>query len=175
MPLKDAEALKAYQAEYHKRPRERAYQAEYRARPEIKARRVEADLSNRDKRRACRKKMWAEDTTFKVANLLRNRLYSAIKRESKRGSAVDLLGCTIAELITKFETLFMPGMTWENHGEWHIDHVRPLSSFDLENPQELAEACHYTNLQPLWAFDNLTKHAKWDGASSRDESKTSGL
>lgn len=61
------------------------------------------------------------------------------------------------------ESLFQPGMVWENYGNdgWHIDHVRPLSSFDLLDPVQFSQACHYTNLQPLWAKDNLSKGNKW--------------
>ena len=51
-------------------------------------------------------------------------------------------------------------MSWDNYGEWHIDHIMPLSTFDLTNPDQLKEACKYTNLQPLWAEDNLHKSSK---------------
>ena len=74
----------------------------------------------------------------------------------------DILGCTIKEAREHFERKFQPGMSWCNHGEWHIDHIRPLASFDLTQAEERRKAGHYTNLQPLWAHDNLSKGAKYD-------------
>ena len=93
---------------------------------------------------------------------LRNRLRSAIRNNQKGGSAVRDLGCTIAELKIRLELQFQPGMTWENwaFNGWHIDHIIPLSSFDLTNSEEVKKACHYTNLQPMWAIDNLRKSNK---------------
>jgi len=72
------------------------------------------------------------------------------------------LGCAIGELHLYLENYFplYKGMTWDNYGEWHVDHIVPLSHFDLSNHNELLLACHYTNLQPLWSFDNLSKGAK---------------
>ena len=58
-------------------------------------------------------------------------------------------------------TKFKPDMTWENYGQWHIDHIRPLSSFNLSDFSQLSTACHYTNLQPLWANENIRKGDKW--------------
>lgn len=100
------------------------------------------------------------DILFKLAFDLRCRLRLALKNGQKRGSAVKDLGCTVAELKAHLESHFLPGMTWENHGKWHIDHKKPLASFDLTDRQQFFEACHYTNLQPLWAEDNFRKGAR---------------
>lgn len=97
------------------------------------------------------------DTNFKLKNTLRNRLNIAIKGDQKTGSAVRDLGCSIEFFKNYFESKFTEGMTWANHGEWHIDHIEPLSGFNLEKREELLKACHYSNLQPLWAEDNLSK------------------
>ena len=97
------------------------------------------------------------DIQYLLAKRLRTRLYLALRREWRSGSAVRDLGCSIQELKEYLESKFQPGMTWGNYGEWHIDHIRPLSSFSLTNKEELLEACHYSNLQPLWAKDNIRK------------------
>ena len=72
------------------------------------------------------------------------------------------LGCTREDLTTHLEGLFQDGMTWDNYGDWHIDHIKPCSKFDLSTEKAQAECFHYTNLQPLWAKDNLSKGAKWE-------------
>jgi hypothetical protein len=114
----------------------------------------------RSKRRVYERKKRKNDIQFKLSRTLRNRLYGAVKNNYKSGSSVRDLGCTIPELKTYLESKFQPGMTWDNHGNtgWHIDHIKPLSSFDLKDRQQFLEACHYTNLQPLWAKDNLLKN-----------------
>ena len=96
----------------------------------------------------------------KLAKNLRIRLNRAIKGGWKSGSAVELLGCSVEGAMKHIESLFEHGMSWDNWGEWHIDHIRPLASFDLENAEQLADACHYTNLRPLWKVDNLRKGAR---------------
>ena len=92
---------------------------------------------------------------------LRARLYIAINGNYKAGSAVRDLGCSIDELKLYLENKFRPDMTWNNwaHDGWHIDHIKPLASFDLTNRDQFLEACHYTNLQPLWAEENFSKGA----------------
>lgn len=97
------------------------------------------------------------DIDFKLRNALRSRLFKALRGLVKNGSAVRDLGCSIEELRKHLETQFQPGMTWENYGEWHIDHITPLASFDLTDGAQLKKACYFNNLQPLWAKDNLRK------------------
>jgi len=102
------------------------------------------------------------DINLKIRISLRSRLHAAIKNNRKSGSAVNDLGCSVEELKQHLESRFQYGMTWDNWNRngWHIDHVKPLVSFDLSNREELLKACYYTNLQPLWAEDNLIKGGK---------------
>ena len=102
------------------------------------------------------------DLNFKLSNILRSRLYRPLKGGAKGGSAVRDLGCSIEFLKTYLESKFKPDMTWENWSKtgWHIDHIIPLSSFDLTKRRQFLKACHYTNLQPLWAGENLIKGSK---------------
>ena len=99
---------------------------------------------------------------YKLSNRLRHRLRMALKKEFKSGSAVKDLGCSIEELKLHLESKFQPGMSWDNWDRygWHIDHIKPLASFDLTDRKQFLEACHYTNLQPLWATDNIIKGDK---------------
>lgn len=104
----------------------------------------------------------------KIAENLRSALRQAIKKNAKRGRTIENLGCSIKELKQRFENIFYCHpeadkiMTWKNYGKrgWHIDHIIPLSAFDLTDEKQVKIACHYTNLQPLWAEENLRKHAK---------------
>jgi hypothetical protein len=100
------------------------------------------------------------DIQYRIKKLLRGRLTKAVSRNQKKGSAILLLGCPVSVLIEHLEKQFKPGMSWGNHGEWHIDHIKPLASFDLQNPNQLSQACHYSNLQPLWAEENIAKNSK---------------
>ena len=70
------------------------------------------------------------------------------------------VGCTKEELRIHIEFQFSDGMTWENYGQWHIDHIRPCASFDLFDPEQTRQCFHYTNLQPLWAAENIAKGGK---------------
>lgn len=98
----------------------------------------------------------ATDINYKLRCNLRNRLYYAVKFK-KESSILDLIGTDINGLKTYLQSKFSEGMNWDNYGKWHIDHIRPCISFDLTNKEEQKYCFHYTNLQPLWAKDNLSK------------------
>ena len=102
---------------------------------------------------------------YKIHNQIRNRIGSALRlnREyKKQNKTLELLGCNIIEFKKHIEKQFQPGMTWENHGfyGWHIDHIKPVSSFNLIKNEEQKKCFHYTNQQPLWAHDNLSKNKR---------------
>lgn len=111
------------------------------------------------------------DPVYKLQSLLRTRVWVALKRRSKKGSAVGLLGCTTEEAMTHIESQFLPGMTFKNwsHAGWHVDHKIPLSAFDLQDKKQLAMACHYTNLQPMWAKENIRKGGVRKGYANKKE------
>jgi len=105
---------------------------------------------------------------FKLSRLIRSRILQVLKRNTKSGHTLELLGCSVEFLKKHLESKFKSGMTWDNHGfhGWHIDHIRPCSSFDLLKPEEQAKCFHYTNLQPLWAEENLKKKDKYENPNS---------
>jgi hypothetical protein len=103
-----------------------------------------------------------QDVSFRIASNLRARLRQAIKNNKKTTTTIDYLGCTINELKIHLEAKFTVGMSWDNYGKWHIDHIRPCSSFDMSKEIEQKECFHYTNLQPLWAIDNIRKSDKYN-------------
>lgn len=78
----------------------------------------------------------------------------------KRSKTTDLLGCDFNKLKNHLESKFAIGMNWDNYGKWHIDHIVPIASAKTED--EIVALNHYTNLQPLWAEDNIRKGAKLD-------------
>jgi hypothetical protein len=115
------------------------------------------------KRKDHERKKIKTDIGFRLKKYLRNRLRAALHNNWKKGSSVRDLGCSIEKFKLWLEMKFKDGMTWANQGEWHIDHKIPLSHFDLTDREQLLKACHYTNLQPLWAEENFHKYNKLDG------------
>ena len=114
---------------------------------------------NRDKINTYFRERRSRDFLFKLSAYLRGRTYSALKSKKMRRSNkfTDYIGCSIEELKIYLESKFVLGMSWDNYGKngWHVDHIRPLSL--AKDVDELYSRCHYTNLQPLWAIDNLKK------------------
>lgn len=101
------------------------------------------------------------DPTFVLMRREQNRAYEALKNKRKSARTETLLGCSYDFFRGYIEGKFVTNMGWHNMGEWHIDHIRPLVSFDLHDPEQQKQAFHYTNQQPLWAIDNLKKGAKY--------------
>ena len=99
------------------------------------------------------------DPNFKLKVYLRNRIKSALKNATakKCDFTAKLVGCSLNKLKRHISQQFGSGMTWKNFGKWHIDHIIPLAVFDLEESSHQKVAFHYTNLQPLWAEENLKK------------------
>lgn len=107
-----------------------------------------------------RKARVQKDPKFRIQLNLRSRLNCALRRvrAGKKVSHVKDLGCSMQYFLEYIAAKFSLGMTWENYGkEWHLDHIRPLASFNLQEKEEQLKAVHYTNLQPLWKSDNLAK------------------
>lgn len=102
------------------------------------------------------------DLSFKYGSGISSRLRQFVNGKYKKEKIKVLIGCTAKELKNHLEKQFKPGMTWDNHGYygWHIDHIKPCCSFDLSKREEQIKCFHYTNLQPLWRYENQTKSGK---------------
>lgn len=122
--------------------------------------RAENAEKNRATSRVYDAKQRAENIQRRLSKNLRHRLRKAMLGETRGISAVRDLGMSIPDFRTYLEGRFTSGMSWGNYGEWHVDHIRPLISFDLTDDRQAKAACHYSNLQPLWAADNHSKGCK---------------
>ena len=113
-----------------------------------------AAKKNREKHKKNKTQQWFSDSLRKI-------IYDIFRRRSslefKMLNSQELLGTDFEMARKHIESLFQPGMSWNNRSEWHIDHIIPCSSFDLKCPVQQKACCHYTNLQPLWASDNIRK------------------
>ena len=120
-----------------------------------------------------RKKRYATDPCFKLRQLISSRVGNEMRKylTTKKESSINYLGCSMKKLKEHLESKFDTNMTWDNwsiHG-WHIDHIIPCSSFDLTKEEEQKKCFHYTNLQPLWAKDNIAKSNKLNWTKEKEE------
>ena len=156
---KDKEKVKKYNQEYYNLNKEKEitrskmYQssAVYKNKDKSK---------EKEKRKLRQKERLLIDPLFRLKRTINRRLNKCLKSKkwNKKNKTILYIGCSLEELKLHLEKQFKPGMTWENHGEWHIDHIIPLASAKTE--EDLYKLNHYTNLQPLWAIDNLKKSNK---------------
>lgn len=108
---------------------------------------------------------YRNDPIYQLTIVLRSRVLIALRGTAKESSTLKLLGCSVEALRSHLESLFQPGMSWANYGTyrvdgpmtWHIDHILPCASFDLTDPAQQRACFHWTNMQPLWAVENLKK------------------
>jgi hypothetical protein len=160
--LNNKEKILAQQKEYQLNNKGKIKEYQLKNKEKIKERKKKYHLNNKEKTNNRKKNRYRTDPNFRIVQCLRARLTIAIKGTSKSKATLTLLGCTIEQLWVHLEKQFQPWMTRANHGLWHIDHIIPCASFDLTDPKQQAECFHYTNLQPLWAHQNISKGAKYD-------------
>lgn len=110
--------------------------------------------------RIYQKSRYDSDPLFATMGRLRARVRAFLKNKNstKTSTTKEIIGCSGEQLKVYIESKFQDGMSWENRSQWHIDHIVPLAS--AKSLDEVIKLCHYTNLQPLWAKDNLSKGCK---------------
>lgn len=113
---------------------------------------------NRSKINTYHRNRRKKDEKYRILHSLRVRLNQATKGKLS-DSTKKIIGCTLEQLKKHLENQFIAGMTWKNYGRngWHIDHIKPCASFDLTDPKQQRKCFHYSNLQPLWATENISK------------------
>lgn len=142
--------------------RRHAREAYYRNLDSVKARKKKYLAENKDKINAYAKKR-REAVDIKLNTYIGNGIRQSMQGKKQGTKWLEIVGYSVKDLREHLESLFVDGMSWENYGEWHIDHIRPIASFDFSDaPFNTAKECwRLENLQPLWAIDNLRKGAKW--------------
>lgn len=109
------------------------------------------------------------DMSYRVECNLRGRITTLLRRYIQRGKSAKkadntekLLGCSFEDFVIYLESKWETGMTWQNYGVhgWHVDHIMPCAIFDLSKPEHQKRCFHFSNLQPLWAAENISKNAK---------------
>lgn len=148
----------------HKEKNKESFKNRHAIDSDKKCNKLKTDIEYKSKKtkynREYKRTRTAADIDFRNRCNIRSLVKSAIKRKGykKNSKTFDILGCEYETFKAYFESLFKPGMTWENHGAWHIDHIYPVSK--ARDEQHLLQLNHYTNLQPLWADENWDKGNK---------------
>lgn len=115
-------------------------------------------------------KRYAEEKKYAVSQSMSVAIRTSLKNRKTGDHWEGILGYTVVDLMIHLEALFAPGMTWENYGEWHIDHITPRTAFDFSSPMDpgFRQCWSLGNLQPLWARDNIAKSDRLrDGSRAR--------
>jgi len=117
---------------------------------------------NKEKVNQYRKNKRNNNPEFKILSNLRKRLSFLLRKQinSKTQQTIKYIGCSIEDIMIHLKNKYKEGMSFENYGEWHIDHILPCYSFDLSKEENLYKCFNYENLQPLWAKENREKSNK---------------
>lgn len=171
--------------EQRKQRQNAAARQRWRSNPEIAKARKEYEKRNKEKKsewsrnyrnknlEKCRaqqvereRRRRQNDPYVRMVHYQRNRMYFfATKRGAAKPKRDEIFGCDHLFFRDYIAQLFKPGMSWENYGKWHLDHIRPCDSFDLTAPAQVKECWHFSNLQPLWGWENMAKSNKWEKAA----------
>ena len=157
-----------------KREEKRAKRREYRKRSYVREKERQ-DLRQYHAKNPHKKKEYylnyESNVMHRLTRRIRNSVRASLIRQGskKKRPTFDLLGFTKEELRAHLESQFTDGMSWENMGEWHIDHIRPVASFNYDSTghPEFKQCWALENLQPMWAIDNLSKGSLWEGKRYR--------
>jgi len=157
---------KQYQKDYYRRNKQKIdnnhkkYYKTYKIKINKKRKeyRKQYYLKNKKRLTQMQLKKLKNNLEYRIKTYLRIRLYHALKGNSKSSTTMKLVGCSIKQLKQHLERQFKNGMSWDNYGKWHIDHIKPCCTFDLSKINEQKKCFNYKNLQPLWAKDNLSKN-----------------
>lgn len=159
--LKNKQAIKERHKKYRLKNKDtiKNYNKKYRLENKDKIKKYNLEnKSNRNKKVLLYEKNRRKiDINFKLLCNLRSRLNKALKGLNKSSATIELIGCSIDELKLHLQAKFANNMNWNNYGKWHIDHIKPCAAFDLTKEAEQKKCFHYSNLQPLWAEDNIKK------------------
>jgi len=156
------ETVKKYRLNNPEICRERCKAYAFKNQDRINSNKRQYFQENKERINAYRRKRKEIDPVFLISSRLRGRFNIALKRQGthKKNKTMTYIGCTKEELRNHIQSKFVDGMSWGNKGEWHIDHIIPISSFDLSDEKQVFQAMNFTNLQPLWAIDNIRKSNK---------------
>lgn len=154
---KERELCKAKSPEQREK-RYKWYTTKYNNDPEWRAKQLKSNSEYGKSESGLKKRReWYNIPNNKIASNMRSRIRQAIKNNTKFGKSLDLLGADIDTTRAYIESKFREGMTWDNHGEWHIDHIIPCNFFDFSIEEHQLICFNYKNLQPMWASENFSK------------------
>ena len=157
---KNKDKITKWQKEYREENKDKAKEYMKIYRKNVLQNLKDYNKTHKKERNVYLKKKRKTDISFKITHDLRCRVNKATKNKLKDISAIRDLGCPVDTLLHHLKNQFVGKMSLKNYGKWHIYHIVPLSYFDLTDKDQFKIACHYLNLQPLWAKENLEKSDK---------------